>query len=402
LRNLVTSRPTAAGRAAYTQAAAALLQAYPETCPLLLFKDDNSKNSDSKPFSYLFINLLLIDIRSSFPSLLARLNSSDYPSIAQRLAAAFDIISSFIGFLVRSLDEESASFSMPPDLLLKLRKDIAETMSLSIEYMRDRWDASIAGAAGLHPSARPGTAATSEGTRLTLTWESMTDKVTADPLILSSIQALAIWIREDTNENLRKESAGMMDMFMELYKLSLEQETDFRYPILLALEGIMSLEDGVESFLNYEGWQIVSEDLTTILKNTESCTPFNERFVISESARGLQAITILFAVVENDAPWRMENPPVIVKEEWMNIVATASQMNIPESAMPPIVFELRLGMVQLCATLARLAGAGMRKRFEGQFKEIKNLVGLLRKRIRDLGDREEAEVLGGILDGLLA
>ncbi|PQE21609.1 Duf1941 family protein [Rutstroemia sp. NJR-2017a WRK4] len=402
LRNLVTSRPTAAGRAAYTQAAAALLQAYPETCPLLLFKDDTSKNSDSKPFSYLFINLLLIDLRSSFPSLLAKLNSSDYSSIAQRLAAAFDIISSFIGFLVRSLDDESASFSMPPDLLLKLRKDIAETMSLSIEYMRDRWDASIAGAAGLHPSARPGTAATSEGTRLTLTWDSMTDKVTADPLILSSIQALAIWIREDTNENLRKESAGMMDMFMELYRMSSEQETDFRYPILLALEGIMSLEDGVESFLNHDGWQIVSEDLTTILKNTERCTPFTERFVISESARGLQIITILFAVVENDAPWRMENPPVIVKEEWMNIVAAAARMSIPESSMPPIVFELRLGMMQLCATLARLAGVGMRKRFEGQFKEIKGLVGPLRKRIRELGDREEAEVLGGILDGLVA
>ncbi|RAL58488.1 hypothetical protein DID88_005192 [Monilinia fructigena] len=242
LRALVNRRPTLAGRVAYTQAAAALLQAYPATCPSLLFNDESLNTSDksernSKPFSYLFVNLLLIDLRSSFPSLLAKLNSSDYSNISQRLAAAFDVISSFIGHLVRSLDDEDFNaFTISPDLMLKLRKDIAETMSLSIEYLRDRWDASIAGASGLHPSARAGTTATSEGTRLTLTWDSMKDSVTADLLVLASIRALAIWIREDENENLRKETAGMMDMFIELYKISLKEDPDFRYPILLALE----------------------------------------------------------------------------------------------------------------------------------------------------------------------
>jgi len=182
IRKLIFSKPTLASRAAYTQLASTLLQVYPTSCPTLLFKDDSSLKRDSKPFSFLFINLLLIDLRSSFPSLLSKLNSSDYPSVSLRLAAALDIISSFIGFLLRSLDNEldSVSFSMPPDLLLRLRKDIAETMSLTIEYLRDRWDASVAGASGLHPSARAGTSATSEGTRLTLTWESMTDSVNTD------------------------------------------------------------------------------------------------------------------------------------------------------------------------------------------------------------------------------
>ncbi len=229
---------------------------------MLLFQDDASGNSDSKPFSYLLINLLLIDIRSSFPTLLANLNSAEYPSISQRLAAAFDVISSFIGFLVRSLDDKGGSeISISPDLLLKLRKDIAETMSLAIEYLRDRWDASIAGTSGLHPSARTGTAATSEGTRLTLTWESKKDSVNADPIILAGIRALAIWIREDENENLRNETAGLMDMLVELYKSSSEGALDFRYPILLALEGIIVTEEGLDAFLGQDGWQVVFEDL---------------------------------------------------------------------------------------------------------------------------------------------
>jgi len=129
IRRLVSRRPTAKSRAAYSQLAAALLQAYPSTSPMLLFKNDDATTPDSKPFSYLFINLLLIDIRSTFPSLLAQLNDIGYPATSQRLAAAFDVISSFIGFLLRSLDAETATLDliMPPDLLLKLRKDIAHS-----------------------------------------------------------------------------------------------------------------------------------------------------------------------------------------------------------------------------------------------------------------------------------
>lgn len=270
MRKLIISRPTLEGRAAYTQLAAILLQQYPSTCPNLLFLDKSSPHEDKKPFAYLFINLLLIDLRSSFPNLLEQLNNEKYPEISQRLGAAFDILSGFIGFLVKSLDDQNSSpgFSIPPDLLLKLRKDVAETMSLTIEYLRDRWDASIAGASGLHPSARAGTSATSEGTRLTLTWESMKDSVNTDPLILAAIRVLAIWIREDDNDNLRNESAGLMDMLVELYKTSSPGMLDFRYPILLALEGMMITEDGVDNFLSQEGWQVIGQDLEGLLRST--------------------------------------------------------------------------------------------------------------------------------------
>ncbi|KAF7889039.1 hypothetical protein EAF00_009339 [Botryotinia globosa] len=402
LRELINRKPTLAGRVAYTQAAAALLQAYPVTCPSLLFNDEslhtsNKNDSNSKPFSYLFVNLLLIDLRSSFPSLLAKLNNSDYSSISQRLAAAFDVLSSFIGYLVRSLDEENyKSLTMPPDLMLKLRKDIAETMSLAIEYLRDRWDASIAGASGLHPSARSGTAATSEGTRLTLTWDSIQDKVTVDPLILASIRALAIWIREDENENLRKESAGMMDMFVELYKISGMDEPDFRYPILLALEGIMTTEDGVEAFLNQDGWQVVSGDLFHILShiaNTASLTN-PQSSMTAEAARGLQIVRILLAVID-------EESTSYIKQEWLTLIPTTSTMNLPASSSSSVVIELHIAMLQLSTALLSKAGEGMRKRYANDQKAQRKIAEELEVIVGKMRDKQEADEFKELLSDVM-
>ncbi|KAL2064316.1 hypothetical protein VTL71DRAFT_4810 [Oculimacula yallundae] len=390
LRSLVSSKPTAAGRAAYTQLAAALLQTYPATSPSLLFKHEGAANPDTKPFSYLLVNLLLIDIRSSFPSLLAKLNSEDYPSISQRLAADFDVISSFIGFLVRSLDDESVSaFSMTPDLLLKLRKDIAETMSLNIEYLRDRWDASIAGASGLHPSARTGTAATSEGTRLTLTWESMKDSINTDPLILAGIRALAIWIREDENENLRNESAGLMDMFVELYKSSSQSTLDFRYPILLALEGIMIAEEGIDSFLGQDGWQILVEDLKRILRTITEIPALPQSS--AEAGRGMQIIRVLLAVIDHEAT-------PFPREDWMDIVVITTSMNIAGTTAQPVVIEFIIAMLQLSSALLSKSSGGMTKRYITSLPAISGLVKQMRLIVKKMDDKTESQELMGLLD----
>ncbi|PVH82390.1 DUF1941-domain-containing protein [Cadophora sp. DSE1049] len=390
LRKLVASKPTAAGRAAYTQLAAALLQTYPVTCPSLLFKHDATGNSDNKPFSYLLVNLLLIDVRSSFPSLLAKLNSEEYPAISQRLAAAFDVISGFIGFLVRSLDDESVSaFSMTPDLLLKLRKDIAETMSLNIEYIRDRWDASIAGASGLHPSARTGTAATSEGTRLTLTWESMKDNVNSDPLILAGIRALAIWIREDENENLRNESAGLMDMFVELYKSSSQGTLDFRYPVLLALECIMITEEGIDRFLGQDGWQVVFEDLKSILRSTTEQPTVSNASV--EAGRGLQIVRVLLAIIDHEAT-------SFPREDWMTAVTSTTSIKIPVPTPPAVVVELYIAMLQLSSALLSISSGGMTKRYFTSLPALSGLVKQLKVVVKNMDDQFESSELIGLLD----
>jgi hypothetical protein len=393
LRKLISSKPTAAGRAAYTQLAAALLQGYPVTCPELMFKDDASSSMDSKPFSYLFVNLLLIDLRSSFPSLLAQLNSTDYPSTSQRLAAAFDVLSSFIGFLVRSLDNEGLAFgfSVAPDLLLNLRKDIAETISLAIEYLRDRWDASVAGVSGLHPSARTGTAATSEGTRLTLTWESMKDNVNADPLILAGIRALAIWIREDENENLRNESAGLMDMFLELYKTSSKDSLDFRYPTLLALEAILSAEESLEAFLSQDGWDILFQDLKLVLQNTSDDQIRNNSYAMAEGNRGLQVVRVMLVVVDSPAT-------SFPKEDWMSVVTATTAMKVRSTTPPSIILEFQIAMLQLSAALLSKAAGGMMKRYITSYAALSGLVNQLKIQADTMVDKVEGVEFSGLLE----
>lgn len=390
LQNLVLTRPSANSRSAYTQLAAALLQAYPSICPKLLFTANAEMNSESKPFSYLFINLLLIDIRSSFPSLLAQLNDPQYPATSRRLAAAFDVISSFIGFLVRSMDgSRSSAFSMPPDLLLKLRKDLSETISLTVEYLRDRWDASVAGASGLHPDAISGTAATSEGTRLTLTWESIKDNVSEDGLIFAGIQTMAIWIREDDNENLRNECAGLMDMFMELYKTGAGGSSDFRYPILLALEGFMIAEDGVERFLAQNAWQILSDDLQAIVRTTSSISSAQATLIIPEANRGLQIVRVLLAVVDSETTSYPE-------ESWMDIIKIAASMKV--SVDTPIALELQIAMLQISTALMNKASGGMVKRHVTSHDALSGVVQQLRTAVSAIPDKNEGSDLLGLLD----
>ncbi|RFU29995.1 hypothetical protein B7463_g6371, partial [Scytalidium lignicola] len=392
IHKLVTTRPTADSRSAYTQLAAVILQQFPETSPDLLFRDDSTGQKDKKPFSYLFINLLLVDLRTSFPTLLEKLNSPEYPDISQRLIAAFDIISSFIGFLVRSLYDESGSvpIQMPPDLLLTLRKTIAETMSLTIEYFRDRWDASIAGAAGLHPNSR---AKPSEagGDRLTLTWDSKTYNVKEDPLILAGIRSLSIWIREDENENLRKESAGLMDMFIGLYETSSSEVLDFRYPILLALEGIIMTEDGVESFLNQEGWHIIFQDLETILMTAPSGRQSTNAPSLATISRGLEIVRILIAITDQ---W---NSGMLTEGPMKAITLTAS-MKISSGPSSPQLLELQIAMLQLSAALLSKAHDGMRKRYKTCTNTIKDTLKELESSVNLLDDKVEATELMKLLE----
>lgn len=388
---MVSRKPTSAGRAAYTCLAAALLQAYPTQCPILLFKNDASDTAESKPFSYLLINLLLIDLRSSFPSLLAKLNSAEYTLISQRLAAGFDILSSFIGFLVRSLDDEGngiPAFSMPPDLLLKLRKDIAETTSLTIEYLRDRWDASFAGASGLHPSARTGTAATSEGTRLTLTWESMKDSVMTDPLILAGIRALSIWIREDENENLRNESSGLMDMFIELYKES-NKTVDFRYPILLALEVIVLSDNGVQGFLEQNGWEVLSKDLQSIFRELLGLNTTNDSLGFADASLGLQIVRVLLAVLDHPTT-------SFPQEEWLAAIPMTASIK-PTKSSNPIVLELQIAALQLATALLTKVAGGSQKRYITSIPALAGLVSQLRPLVQK-GDHGEVVELMGLLE----
>ncbi|KAG6057838.1 hypothetical protein E4U17_000867 [Claviceps sp. LM77 group G4] len=390
IRKLVTSRPNAAARAAYTKTAASLLQAYPSRAAKALFTEDSREHHD-KPFAYLFINLLLIDIRSSTPALLQQLNQPDYVESSTRLASAFDVISFFIGYLVRCLEDDSIeTFPMSPDSLLKLRKGISETMSITVEYLRDRWDATFAGAMGLHPDARTSNAETCTGSHPTLAWDSLVRSADEDPLMLSAVRALALWLREDDNETLRQEVTGLMDMFMELYQSSSRDSSsssassdkmllDFRSPILVGLEALLTTPEGRDLFLRHDGWKILTNDLASLLSPCAKGAPSAE-----DAARGIEIVRALLSVAE---PLSSGTP-----EEWMDIITAVAAWDVPTQLVP--VAEFCLSVLQLCCTLLVGASPGMRHRYRQSMRAINGIV----KQVRRCGAVEDVSLSEAMAD----
>lgn len=344
-----------------------MLQAYPDQASKYLFSDDKTND---KPFGYLFLNLLLIDIRSSAPMLLEQLNSPEYQTTSLRLASAFDIICIFIGHLVRSLEDETLeSMIMPPDSLLKLRKGISETLSVTMEFLRDRWDASVAGAMGLHPDARTGKAETSMGSRHTLGWDSMKNPAEEDPLTLAGIRALALWLREDENDQLRMEATGLMDMFMDLYRQSGSVKPssgglDYRSPILVGLEGLMGIDEAREILLKHDGWKTLSQDVIATMQTAP------DALRAEDVSRGIDATRILLDVVEQESAG--------VVEEWMNLITTVAAWDPPTEHPEPQSLqtaaaeaqELYIAVLQLCCAILHGAAPGMRARYKHSISAI--------------------------------
>lgn len=259
---------------------------------------------------------------------------------------------------------------MSPDSLLKLRKVISETMSVTVEYLRDRWDASVAGAMGLHPDARSGTADTFSGSHFTLAWDSMKDNADEDPLIQSAIRALALWLREDDNDMLRKEATGLTDMFLDLYQSSAIHKLDFRSPILVAFEALVTLNKGRRIFIEQDGWSILAKDLGNILKNTSS----NDDV---EAARGIEVVRILLSVVENA---ETKN----ITDQQLDLITTVAGCNFDTQSQSPTLQEFEVAVLMLCCTLLSEAPQAVRKRFVHSIHALRGIATELRPRLESL------------------
>ncbi|KAI1804410.1 DUF1941-domain-containing protein [Daldinia bambusicola] len=405
IRNLSTNRPTAASRSAYTNCAGALLLIYPESTPQLLFLDEKDS---SKPFSYLFINLILVDLRATLPSLLGKLNDPDYPRISQRLTSALDILTAFIGQLISWMEDldnnpkpdtkpSDSWLKMSPDLVLKLSSAIAETLSVTMEYLRDRWDASVAGARGLHPEARVGSAHTDFGSHKTLAWDTKDERAATDAFMLSAIRAVALWVRDDDGDVLRKEGAGLMDMFMELYQSSSTgsdsnssqpSALDYRLPVLAALEGILRTSKGIEAFNSYEGWKILSGDMLRILEESSASTSLQEADVV----RGTRIALVLQIVTESEGT---------TPEDWMSVVTAVAAYNVPivESGVrDEVLLDFQTDVLQLVAMLLSNANPGMKRRYVHSAHAIRGIAEQLRGKVD--GNSDTAKELEYVLSTL--
>lgn len=313
-----------------------LLQIFPTGFGNLLFDGSSTSavSQDSKPVSYLFIKLLLIDLRADIPTLRVGVSSDRIPA-SDGIAASYDIISAFIGFLIDLLDVEDtppdpdnevpqrSASPFAPSLLLQLRVDISEAMSLTIENLRDRLENSI-----YDPSRSRTTSS---------------DPTQDDTLTISQIRTLALWLREDDNEALRKEAASITKILLDLYGKESHQMLEFRLPVLTALEGIIKVPEGVEALLSVDGWVVLSGDLRAIL----TCTPSPEHGR-DPFARGIEIVRVLLEVVESD----FVGP---AKEEWMEIVDLVASIPSPSSPAVDDPSSPRTRRADLLIATAQLA-----------------------------------------------
>ncbi|RYC64749.1 hypothetical protein CHU98_g1482 [Xylaria longipes] len=229
IQDMASSKQTADGRRAYTHCAAALLAAYPEEAPRPLFSDDPGT---SKPIAYLFVKMVQVDILSTLHVLIPKLDTAEYPSLSRRIAAALDIMTSFVGFLITAADDATVQQGLTPDRILKLHEDLVRMIGDVMEYLRDRWDAFLAGARGIESAETSGRS------------------IFEDPITPAAIRLIATWLRDDDGEALRTQAAGLVDLFAELYKMNLTSTDmpELRLPILAALEGVLHTSDGREAF----------------------------------------------------------------------------------------------------------------------------------------------------------
>jgi hypothetical protein len=264
-------------------------------------------------------------------------------------------------------------------------------MADTISYLRDRYDASVAGAYGLDPSARTGPAHMDEE-HMTVTWDSKTDTVETDNLILSATRALALWLREDDNDMLRKESAALMDLFVDLYRSSTksagrDNHLDFRQAILVALEGITAVEEGRDALLEHDGWKVLSDDFLSILASTSTS---NDE---AEAARGVEIIRVLLQIVESETPH--------AKEEWTDLVTKVASWDVPDAQQATGVVEFQVAAMQLVAGIIEHSHPSVRRRLKNTFGDIKRLAEELReKKVEEIKDDGLTESLEEVLDTL--
>ncbi|KAK7952522.1 uncharacterized protein PG986_008250 [Apiospora aurea] len=360
IRNLATARPTAAGREAYTNCTARLLITYSDSVPKLLFRDTSGSEN---PFSYLFISLIIVDLKATLPSLLSKLNTPEYPSISTRLTSGLLILSYFISFLLQQMDAQinagsdassfKDAFQMPPDLLLKLNRSISETLSIIMEYLRDRWDAAVAGALGLHPETR-------------------TSPPPRTPCSSRRSACSGEWIREDDGEVLRTEAISLMDLLVELYQTSSGPSGSIGYRALVlgVLQGVTQTDDGIRVLLEHEGWSTLSKDLLATLNRTSSARTGID---LHECELGSQVALLLMALTENQQA---------TSEEWLDLVTGIAAYDVPSIGEAPEPLQrFWADGLQLAADLLANTSPGVKRRYEHTAGSIRGIAATVEGRI---------------------
>jgi len=282
---------------------------------LLLTKPTCLPDDPDKPFASIFPTLLATEIRSTLPTLLDRLALSTYPQTALNTANAYDLLTAFTAFLTTPL-----AVTLPPTILLTLRSALHPTLTQTAEFLRHRYDAAITAAPGLSADARRDLRVTADwrsaGPVRSLTWDSPAFDVFDDPIVVSGLRWLALWIREDEGEELRGLVSGMVDVLLDIVGRGTQEGLKISVCVILAvLVGDEEAEEVVDEVLGLGGWDVLAKEL-------RCC--FGEIGDGGWAERTQDVVRVLLGVIESDAV-------PATREAWMDVVSFLASVPLPLS-----------------------------------------------------------------------
>lgn len=341
-----------------------------------------------------------------------QLCSSSYPVISQRLACSYDILTAFVGYLVQ-LDSVFERTELDPENLLKLRGIMGEALSLTIEFLRDRWDAKFAGAAGYQmDTSGERRIQPRDGTSLNIAWDAagIEGGLVRDPLVISAIRALSLWLRED--DSLRKEAGGLMDVFLGLWKQSTEHQVnsstperivDYRLWLVSALAGTLMEKNGREMFKIHSGWDVIWLDIQNAYRSTSSArlpTSFDSSSETEPQKLATEELRVLVDwVLLSDY---MEIPNCETKFLEVSRVARITRLQRDTlGTSGKIWLELDVGVLRLAASLLKKVPGGSHVHRGSEAVKVKTLIRELGGVVHQAGEGGEALVmeLAEVMDG---
>ncbi|KAL8910689.1 MAG: hypothetical protein Q9172_007803 [Xanthocarpia lactea] len=336
----------ARSRMAIVQLSAVLVRCYPTQFLNLLYGSQLLDKSTSEPAAWIFLQHRLIEISSSIPHLL-ELPDVKYMPTMMLLACCYELVSALTYFLVErpaassgeidgfeaesstaKSEADGGSDKLPfnPDLLLKLREDVSTICSLTIEYLRDRFEVSMA-TKTLCPT-RSGMVSATECLGFFST-DVGPPTMVEDPLL----RMLSLWLREDEGVVLRTEAANsMIDVVLGLYGMA----EHLRSPLLMILEQCQYAPDGLDRIRVSHGWNALVSDLESIARSRAP-----DDYVIH---CGIIIIDILGPVAGMAVAGGTD------KDEWKQFARIATQLDAEGSAD---LLDLKAAVAMLAIDLLR-------------------------------------------------
>lgn len=182
---------------------------------------------------------------------------------------------------------------------------------------------------------------------------------------------------------LRREAAGVVDMFVDLYRGSSGggRHLDFRGPVLVALEGVVVERRGVEALLESGGWGVLAGDMLGVL-----VAGGREE---GEAERGTEVVRVLMGVVEAEES--------AVGEEGLDVVTRVAGWDYQapgEGVEVGVVEEFQAAVLQLVTALLVAVPPGARRRYVHSMSAVVGIAEQLKERVVEgKGDR-------GLVEGL--